>query len=76
MGAGGSAAAIGVLAGLLLAGCGTPRLAALPRRPALDALLAMAQPSQPLADRVAWLEDLLAWLRRWLWLWWLLWQRL
>lgn len=35
MGAGGSAAAIGVLAGLLLAGCGTPRLAALPR-PAAD----------------------------------------
>ena len=40
------------------------RLAALRRRPALDALLAQAQPRQPLADRVAWLEDLLAWVRQ------------
>ena len=40
------------------------RLAAWQRRPALDALLAQAQPGQPLAERVAWLEDLLAWLRR------------
>jgi site-specific recombinase len=34
------------------------------RWPALDALLAQAQWNQPLAVRVAWLEDLLAWLRR------------
>ncbi len=39
-------------------------LAVLRYRPALDALLAQAQPNQPLATRVAWLEDLLAWVRR------------
>jgi len=40
------------------------RLAGRQRWPALDALLAQAQPNQPLAARVAWLEDLLAWFRR------------
>ena len=40
------------------------RLATRQRWPALDALLAQAQPNQPLAVRVAWLEDLLTWLRR------------
>ena len=40
------------------------RLALLRGRPALDALLAHAQPGQPLAARVAWAEDLLAWVRR------------
>ena len=32
--------------------------------PALDSLLAYVQPDMPLPDRVAWLEDLLAWIRR------------
>jgi len=39
-------------------------LAAGRRRPALDALLTQAQPNQPLAVRVAWLDDLLNWVRR------------
>lgn len=34
------------------------------RQPALDALLAQAQPDEPLVERVEWMEDLLAWLRR------------
>jgi len=33
-------------------------------QPALDALLANALPSQSLADRVAWAQDLLTWMRR------------
>src|ERR1035438_5912779 len=40
------------------------RLASLRGRPALDALLAHARPDQPLAERVAWAEDLLSWVRR------------
>ena len=32
--------------------------------PALDSLLAYVKPDMPLPDRVAWLEDLLAWVRR------------
>jgi site-specific recombinase len=40
------------------------RLTRLGRRPALDALLAHADPEQSLADRVAWAEDLLDWMRR------------
>ena len=40
------------------------RLAALRGKPALDALLAHARPDVPLAERVAWAEDLLAWVRR------------
>jgi len=40
------------------------RLASLRGRPALDALLAHAHPQQSLAERVAWAEDLLAWVRR------------
>ena len=32
--------------------------------PALDALLAQARPDQSLAERVAWAEDLFAWVRR------------
>ena len=39
-------------------------LASLRGRPALDALLAHARPDVPLAERVAWAEDLLAWVRR------------
>ena len=34
------------------------------RQPALDALLAHADPSRPLPERVAWAEDLIAWVRR------------
>ena len=37
------------------------RLASLRGRPALDALLTHARPDQPLAERVAWAEDLLSW---------------
>ena len=40
------------------------RLASLRGRPALDALLTHAHPDQSLAERVAWAEDLLAWVRR------------
>jgi len=40
------------------------RFSALRSGPALDALLAQAQPDQSLADRVARVEDLLAWVRR------------
>jgi site-specific recombinase len=40
------------------------RLGSLRAGPALDALLAHADPSQPLAERVAWVEDLLTWVRR------------
>ena len=40
------------------------RLAALRGRPALDALVGHPQPDQSLAARVAWAEDLLAWVRR------------
>lgn len=34
------------------------------RVPALDALLTHARPDQSLAERVAWMEDLLAWVRK------------
>lgn len=40
------------------------RLVSLQRRPALDALLTHARSDQSLAERVAWAEDLLAWVRR------------
>jgi site-specific recombinase len=40
------------------------RLASLRGKPALDALLTHARPDQPLAERVAWAEDLLCWVRR------------
>ena len=40
------------------------RLASLRGRPALDTLLAQARPDHPLAERVAWAEDLFAWMRR------------
>ena len=40
------------------------RLAALRGGPALDVLLTHAHPDQSLAERVAWVEDLLAWVRR------------
>ena len=40
------------------------KLASLQGRPALEALLTHARPDQPLAGRVAWLEDLLSWVRR------------
>jgi site-specific recombinase len=40
------------------------RLASVRRKPALDTLLANAAPGQSLAERVAWAEDLLAWVRR------------
>lgn len=40
------------------------QLALLRGRPALDALLAHARPDQALAERVAWAEDLLSWIRR------------
>ncbi|MBP9903499.1 MAG: recombinase, partial [Verrucomicrobia bacterium] len=30
----------------------------------MDALLTQARPDQPLAERVAWAEDLLSWVRR------------
>jgi site-specific recombinase len=40
------------------------RLAGLRGQPALDALLAHARPDEPLAERVAWAEDLLMWMRR------------
>ena len=40
------------------------KLASLQGRPALEALLTHAHPDQPLAGRVAWLEDLLSWVRR------------
>jgi len=40
------------------------RLAAMRGGPALDALMAQADPDQPLFDRVVWAEDLLAWVRR------------
>src|SRR5487761_1929178 len=40
------------------------RLASLRGRPALDAVLAHARPDQSLAERVAWAEDLFAWVRR------------
>jgi site-specific recombinase len=40
------------------------RLASLRGHPALDALLAHARPDQSLAERVAWAEDLLMWMRR------------
>ena len=40
------------------------RVLRLGRQPALDALLAQADPSRPLPERVAWAEDLLDWLRR------------
>ena len=34
------------------------------RRPALDALLAHADPARPLAERVSWAENVIAWVRR------------
>ena len=40
------------------------RISALGRQPALDALLAHADPAGPLPERVAWAEDLIAWVRR------------
>lgn len=40
------------------------RLRVAGNHPALDALLANADPSGPLAERVAWAEDLVAWVRR------------
>lgn len=40
------------------------RLALLRGRPALDALLEHARPDHSLAERVAWAEDLFAWVRR------------
>ena len=40
------------------------RLASLQGRPALDALLAHAHPDDSLAERLAWAEDLLSWVRR------------
>ncbi|MEI9863593.1 MAG: hypothetical protein WDN00_03360 [Limisphaerales bacterium] len=40
------------------------RLATLRGQPALDALLTQARPDQPLVERVAWAQDLLAWMRR------------
>src|SRR5258706_615291 len=40
------------------------RWASLRGKPALDALLTHARPEQQLAERVAWAEDLLAWIRR------------
>ena len=40
------------------------KLASLRHRPALEALLTNARPDQSLAVRVAWVEDLLAWVRR------------
>jgi site-specific recombinase len=40
------------------------RLRELRSGPALDALVAHAQPDQPLAERVMWAEDLLTWVRR------------
>jgi len=40
------------------------RVAAWRGRPALDALLAQANPDQPLADRVDWAEDFFEWVRR------------
>jgi hypothetical protein len=40
------------------------RLASLRGRPALDALLAHANPNHPLAVRLEWAEDLFAWVRR------------
>ena len=40
------------------------RIRELGRQPALDALLAHADPSLPLPERVAWAEDLVAWVRR------------
>jgi site-specific recombinase len=40
------------------------RIRELGRTPALDVLLAHVDPSQPLPERVAWAEDLVAWVRR------------
>ena len=40
------------------------RIRSLGRQPALDALLAHADPARPLPERVAWAEDLIAWVRR------------
>jgi len=40
------------------------RISWLGRQPALDALLAHADPTRPLLERVAWAEDLIAWVRR------------
>ena len=40
------------------------RLASLHGRPALDALLTQAHPHESLAERLAWAEDLLAWVQR------------
>ncbi len=40
------------------------RLATLRGQPALDALLTQARPDQSLVERVAWAQDLLAWMRR------------
>jgi site-specific recombinase len=40
------------------------RIRELGRTPALDVLLANVDPSQPLPERVAWAEDLVAWVRR------------
>ena len=45
-------------------GQGRERLAALRRRPALDAVLAQANPDNPLAERVDWAEDFFEWIRR------------
>ena len=39
-------------------------MSGLRRQPALDALLAHADPTQPLPERVAWAEDLVSWVRR------------
>ena len=47
-----------------LAGRGRERMAGWRRRPALDALLAHANPEHPLAERVDWAEDLFEWVRR------------
>ena len=40
------------------------RLATLRGQPALDVLLTQARADQPLGERVAWAQDLLAWMRR------------
>ncbi len=40
------------------------RISAMRSGPALDALVAQAQPDQSLAERVMWAEDLLIWVRR------------
>ena len=46
------------------AGAWRERMAALRGRPALDAILAQANPEGPLAERVDWAEDFFEWIRR------------